>query len=151
MECGGRTAPTTWRGRPSRFLPIHVADQERPMKIPTFLRGVLGFLPRALIKVIPTDTQKIVAVLLTLPIASDTRDNILSLANDSLSSKQKADLVVSKALPALVSLIADKGMAVPAGDLEDIARELVQTLYNQVASPRAALLARVLLPLFGVE
>jgi hypothetical protein len=120
------------------------------MKIPTFLRGVLGFLPRALVKVVPTDSQKIVAVLLTLPIASAVRDNILSLANDSLSGKQKADLVVAKALPALVGLIANKGMAVPAGDLEDIARELVQTLYNQVASPRAALLARVLLPLFGV-
>jgi hypothetical protein len=122
------------------------------MKVPTFLRGLLGsVLPKALIKVVPTDTQKIVAVLLTLPIASAARDNILSLANDSLSGKQKADLVVAKALPALVCLITDKGMAVPAGDLEDIARELVQTLYNQVASPRAALLARVLLPLFGVE
>ncbi|RZL99283.1 MAG: hypothetical protein EOP68_24330 [Sphingomonas sp.] len=122
------------------------------MRVKSFLRGLLGsVLPKALIKVTPTDTQKIVAVLLTLPIASDARDNILSLANDSLSGKQKADLVVSKALPALVSLIADKGMEVPAGDVEDIARELVQTLYNQVASPRAELLARVLLPLFGVE
>ena len=122
------------------------------MRIKSFLRGLLGsVLPKALIKVTPTDTQKIVAVLLTLPIASDARDNILSLANDSLSGKQKADLVVAKALPALIDLVAEKGVAVPAGDLEDIARELVQTLYNQVASPRAALLARVLLPLFGVE
>ncbi|WP_137898360.1 hypothetical protein [Sphingomonas sp. 2SG] len=121
------------------------------MKIPTFLRGVLGFLPRALIKVVPTDTQKIVAVLLTLPIASDASDNILALANDSLSGRQKADIVIGKALPALVGLIADKGMVVPDGDVEDIARELVQTLYNQVASPRAALLARALLPLFGVK
>jgi hypothetical protein len=122
------------------------------MRVKSFLRGLLGnVLPKALIKVAPTDTQKIVAVLLTMPIASDARDNILSLANDSFSGKQKADIVVSKALPALVDLIAEKGIAVPAGDAEDIARELVQTLYNQVASPRAALLARVLLPLFGVK
>lgn len=53
-------------------------------------------------------------------------------------------------LPALVELIGGKGMTMPAGDVEDIAREFVQAVYNQVASPRAKLVARILLALFKV-
>lgn len=122
------------------------------MRVKSFLRGLLGsVLPRALVKVVPTDTQKFVAVLLTMPIAATTGDRILSLANDSHSGQQKFDIVLGSALPALVELIAERGTKLPASDVEDIAREFVQAVYNQVASPRAALLARVLLPLFGVE
>jgi hypothetical protein len=120
------------------------------MKLPKLLRGLLGsVLPKAMIKATPTDTQKLVTVLLTLPIAGATRDNILSLANDSHSGQQKFDIVLGHALPALVELIAGKGMDVPMSDVEDIAREFVQAVYNKVASPRATLVARVVLALFN--
>lgn len=116
----------------------------------TLKQLVAKVLPAAAIKVAPTDTQKLVAVLLTLPIAGTTADNILSLANDSHSGQQKFDIVLGRALPALVELIAGKGEDVPASDVEDIAREFVQAVYNKVASPKASLIARLLLTLFGV-
>lgn len=121
------------------------------MKIATFLRGLLGNVrPKAMIKAAPTDTQKLVAVLLKLPVASEARDNILSLASDSLSGQQKFEIVLSRALPALATLIGGKGLEVSAGDVEDIAREFVQAVYNQVASPRATLVARAVLALLDV-
>lgn len=121
------------------------------MSVPSFFKRLIAKArPAAPIKVAPTDTQKLVAVLLTLPIAADARDAILSLVGDSYSGRQKADIVVGKTLPALAELIAARGMQLPASDIEDLARELVQTLYNQIASPRATLVARLLLTLFGV-
>jgi hypothetical protein len=121
------------------------------MRIKSFLRRLVGGgASTAVIKVVPTETQKVVAVLLTLPIAEVARDAILSLAHDSHSGQQKFGIVLSLVLPGLVDLIGGKGMTVPAGDVEDIAREFVQAVYNQVASPRAKLVARILLALFKV-
>jgi hypothetical protein len=99
----------------------------------------------------PTDTQKVVAILLGLPIATDTQDRILSLENDSLSDPQKFEIVVGHAILDLIALAAGRGLEAAPHDVEDIAREFVQAVYNVTASPRAPAMAHALLKLLGAR
>lgn len=104
-----------------------------------------------LVEIMLTETQEAIALLMTLPIAKTVRDNILTIANDSLSGQQKFDVVLGRTIPALIALTRGKGLETAAGDIEDIARGLVQAIYNDVASARAATIARKILALFGVR
>lgn len=103
------------------------------------------------VEIMLTETQEAVALLMTLPIAKTVRDNILTISNDSLSGQQKFDVVLGRTIPALIALMKGKGLETAAGDIEDIARGLVQAIYNDVASARAGTVARKILTLFEVR
>jgi len=106
---------------------------------------------KEVVEIMLSETQEAIALLMTLPIAKTVRDNILTIANDSLSGQQKFDVVLGRTIPALIALTKGKGLETTAGDIEDIARGLVQAIYNDVASTRAGTIARKILALFGVR
>lgn len=103
------------------------------------------------VEIVLTETQEVIALLMTLPIAKTVRANILTIANDSLSGQQKFDVVLGRTIPSLIALTKGRGFETAAGDIEDIARGLVQAIYNDVASARAYTIARRILALFGVR
>ena len=122
------------------------------MKLPKFIKKLFGSSAvQEIVDVVITEAHEAVALLMTLPIAKAVRDDILTIANDSLSGQQKFDVVLDRTLPALISLLKDKGLAVAVGEVEDIARAFVQAVYNETASTRAGSIARKILALFGIR
>ena len=122
------------------------------MKLPKLIAKLIGSkAAQEVVAVVVADTTKVVALLMTMPIAHVVRDDIRTIANGSYSGQQKFDIVLGNTLPVLIDLLTGKGFNVAPGDIEDIARAFVQAIYNDTMSTRAGSIARQILALFGIR
>lgn len=106
---------------------------------------------KAVKQFVMTEVQKAVTVLKTLPIAATIAADIAALKDARLTSAEKFEHVVANTVPALIALATTKGaIGVVIADAESVARELVQSIYNDTASTKAGTFAQLILKLFGV-
>lgn len=97
-----------------------------------------------------TETQKAVAALKTTTIGASVADSINALKNEQLSGTEKFERVVAFTLPLIATFVAGDGK--PAlKDVEDVGRALVQEIYNDVVSSKAATIATIILRLLGLK
>ncbi|EZP57269.1 hypothetical protein [Sphingomonas sp. RIT328] len=120
------------------------------IKFPAFIAKLFRSSPaQEVADIVITEAQQVIALLMALPIAAVVRDDIRTIANDSLSGQQKFDVVLGRTLPVLLDLLTAKGLNVAAKDIEDIGRGFVQAVYNEFASTRAGTIAKLILKLFN--
>ncbi|UAK25510.1 hypothetical protein [Sphingomonas nostoxanthinifaciens] len=81
-----------------------------------------------------SETQKVVATLKTTSIGATVTADITALKDSTLTGAEKYEQVVANTAPLVLSYVTGGGLASLASDAADVARELVQSLYNDVAS-----------------
>jgi len=98
-----------------------------------------------------TEAQKAVAALSKTTIGATVAADIASLTNSSLSGAEKFAQVVGNTAPLLASFLTQGGVATAVADAEDVARQLVQSLYNDLQSTKAGSVAKSILALLGIK
>lgn len=99
-----------------------------------------------------TEAQKAVAALKTTPIGAIVASDIAALKNARLTGAQKFELVVTNTMPKVVALVSTPGaVAIEIADVESVTRELVQSIFNDAASSKAATIAQLILTLLGIK
>ncbi len=99
-----------------------------------------------------SEVQKAVAVLKATSIGTVVANDISALMNANMSGEQKFASVLASTTPLIVSFLSGKGVAqIALTQVEDIARELIQSMYNDTKSSTAGGLAAQVLALFGVK
>ncbi|UAK24170.1 Pam3-gp28 family putative phage holin [Sphingomonas nostoxanthinifaciens] len=81
-----------------------------------------------------SETQKVVATLKATSIGATVTADIKALKDSTLTGAEKFEQVVTNTAPLVLSYVTGGGLASLASDAADVARELVQSLYNDVAS-----------------
>lgn len=97
-----------------------------------------------------TEAGKAVAILKTTPIGKVVADDIAAIGNKRLSGSQKFEAVVATTAPLILNYVTGGGMKAVAGDAEDLARNLVQSIYNDLQSKTAKKVASFILKMIGV-
>lgn len=123
------------------------------MSIGSFFRKLLGSpAAHAAEEFVLTEVQKAVAVLKTTKLGAVVAADIQTVASRNISGAQKFEQVVTNTVPLIVTFLADNGaIKVAVQEVSDIARELVQSTYNDTKSTAAGTLATLILSLFGVK
>ena len=94
-------------------------------------------------------TQKAVAALKTTSVGSVVAAEIKTLSSATLSGEEKFAQALATALPLIQQFLTSKGAAAVAiDDVEDIGRELVQSLYNDLLSTSTSKVVSFILSLF---
>lgn len=97
-----------------------------------------------------TEAGKAVAILKTTDIGKAVAADIAAISNKRLSGSQKFEKVVANTAPLLVKYITGGGFAAVEADVIDIARNLVQSVYNDFKSSTAPGLAKAILKIVGI-
>lgn len=98
-----------------------------------------------------TDAQKAVAALKQTEIGSVVAKDIQALSSSTLSGAEKFDAVLKNTVPLVLGLLADGGMKKAETEVTDIARELVQSIFNTVASKKADTIGSLILKVLGLK
>lgn len=100
--------------------------------------------------IVLSDTQHAVALIKAkTDVGKTIAADIAAVKNDSLSALEKFEEVVKTTIPEVERLLAPGGVAEAVADVESIARELVQSVFNDVASTHAGTVAASLIQLVG--
>ena len=120
------------------------------MSVKSFIAKIFhGSTGAAVGEVTLTEVQHAVAALKETDIGSAVAADIHALTNASLTGAQKREQVVANTIPLIVTYATGGGISAVANDVEDIARELVQSTFNDVASTKAGAFATALLALLA--
>lgn len=118
------------------------------MSIKSFFAGLLGSsIATAAAAFVATDVQKAVAALKKTEVGAAVARAIKTVENDKISGTEKAARVVGEAVPLIVDLLSGGGVRVVVDQVEDIARELVQSIYNDTKSKTAGSIAAAIIKL----
>lgn len=98
-----------------------------------------------------TEAQKAVAALKNTLIGSTVAKDIKALSSSTMSGQQKFEAVLTNTLPLITELLSDGGVKRTTKEVEDIGRALVQSVFNDVASSKAAGVASAILKLLGLK
>lgn len=98
-----------------------------------------------------TEAQKAVAALKNTLIGSTVAKDIKALSSSTMSGQQKFEAVLTNTLPLITELLSDGGVKKTTKEVEDIGRALVQSVFNDVASSKAAGVASAILKLLGLK
>ena len=123
------------------------------MSIGSFFKKLFGSKAGQSVKAFAmTEVQKAVAALKTTSIGAIVAADIASLKDARLTSAQKFETVVANTLPKIVELATTPGaVKVELSDVESVARELVQSVFNDTASTKAGSIATLILTLLGFK
>lgn len=97
-----------------------------------------------------SEAGKAVAVLKQTSIGSIVAKDIAAMQDKNLSGAQKFAAVVATTAPLVLKYAASGGLVAVLADVEDIARSLVQSVYNDTKSTTAGKVAAAILKRFGV-
>lgn len=98
-----------------------------------------------------TEAQKAVAALKTTTIGAAVAADIKTIGSKDLSGEEKFAQVLANTTPAIAAFVSGGGVKAAAKDVEDIARALVQSIFNDVASTKAGSIATTILKLLGIK
>ncbi|HEX8418964.1 MAG TPA: hypothetical protein VF638_03015 [Sphingomonas sp.] len=98
-----------------------------------------------------SEAQKAVAALKQTTVGQAVAANIKTIESTSMTGSEKFAKVVADTAPLIVDLANGAGRKVILKDVEDIARQLVQDVFNDVMSKNAGGVARLILSLFGLR
>lgn len=98
-----------------------------------------------------TETQKAVAALKQTAIGATVAADIKALTDHNLTGTQKFETVVATTAPLIVGLLGDGGVKKAVADVEDLARALVQEIYNDALSTKAGSVANSILKLLHLK
>lgn len=98
-----------------------------------------------------TDAQKAVAALKQTEIGAIVAKDIKALSSSTMTGAEKFETVVTTTLPLVVGLLAEGGLKKAETEVADIARELVQSIFNQVASKKAETVGSLILKVLGIK
>lgn len=99
---------------------------------------------------IETEADKVVAALKQTEIGDAVADSIRAIKNADLSGQDKFAAVVSEMGPVVLDYVISGGIPAVLDDVEDIARQLVQSVYNDVMSTGFGKLLKDLKALLGL-
>jgi hypothetical protein len=122
------------------------------MNIGKILKSIFGSsAAQAVATFAVTEVQKAVAGLKTTAIGAAVAADIDALVDSRLSGSEKFERVVANTLPLIVTFVTTPGNAPTAiEEVESVARELVQSIYNDTRSTRAAGIATIILRILGI-
>ena len=83
---------------------------------------------------IDTEADKVVAALKQTEIGDAVADSIRAIKDANLSGQEKFAAVVGEIGPVVLDYVISGGIPAVLDDVEDIARQLVQSVYNDVMS-----------------
>ena len=98
-----------------------------------------------------TDAQKAVAALKQTSIGGAVAADIEALSSSTMSGAEKFEAVVKNTLPLIVGFLGDNGLKKGVDEVGDISRELVQSVFNTVASKKAETVGSLILKLLGLK
>lgn len=96
------------------------------------------------------EADKAVALLKQTEIGDAVADSIKAISSAELSGREKFEVVVSEIGPQIVSYMIRGGVPAVVSDVEDVARQLVQSVYNDVMSTKAGSIIKAILKVFGL-
>lgn len=108
------------------FFPIHVLTDEQVKTLKAAGHQLEEF---AL-----SEGQKAVALLKKSDVGQTVAAEIHALADSTLSGPEKFEKVLAGALPLVAKFVAGGGVEVAIEEAEDLGRELVQSVYDDVKS-----------------
>lgn len=97
-----------------------------------------------------TEVQKAIAALSKTTIGISVAADIKSLTSSTLTGAQKFEQVVANSTPLIASFLVTGGVATAVQDVEDVARGLVQSIFNDTISTKAGSIAASILKLLGL-
>lgn len=97
-----------------------------------------------------SEADKVVAALKTTHIGSAIAADIAAVSNKKLSGSQKFAAVLANTIPLVVTYATGGGIKAAADDVSDIARALVQSVFNDTKSTGAGKIVGDFLKLFGL-
>jgi len=97
-----------------------------------------------------SEAGKAVAVLKQTSIGSIVAKDIAAMQDKNLSGAQKFSTVVANTAPLVLKYATAGGLVAVLADVEDIARSLVQSVYNDTKSTTAGRVAAAVLKRFGI-
>lgn len=95
-----------------------------------------------------SEVQKAVGVLKTTSIGATVVADIAAAKDTQLSGAQKFEQVFANTVPLVLKYVTGGGVEAVEADVADIARELVQSTYNDVLATKAGSIATAILDLF---
>ena len=98
-----------------------------------------------------SEADKVVAALKATDIGKAVADDIKTFSTHNLSGAEKFAAVLGNTIPLVLRYAASGGIAAVAKDAEDIARALVQQVFNDTKSTTAGAFASQLLKLLGIK
>lgn len=97
-----------------------------------------------------SEAGKAVAYLKTTEIGKAVAADIDAINNRKLSGSQKFEKVVANTAPLIVKYVTGGGLAAVEADVLDLARGVVQSVYNDLKSKTAPNLGRAILKMVGL-
>jgi hypothetical protein len=96
-----------------------------------------------------TEADKAVIALKSTDIGATVAADIASVKDNALTGSQKFEAVLANTLPLVLKYVTGGGLSAVVTDVEDIARSLVQSVFNDTASTKAGKVAADILGLFS--
>lgn len=96
-----------------------------------------------------TEMQKAINALKKTEVGAAVAADIRALTSSALTGPQKFEQVVANTLPLVAALATKGGTDVAVNEAEDLARALVQDVFNEIASTRAFSIASLVLRALG--
>lgn len=122
------------------FLGIHIMTSKRLQAI----KDATGAF-------VATEADQVVTALKQTAIGVAVAADIAAIKNAKLSGTEKFASVLASTIPVVLNYAVGGGIAAAAKDVEDIARALVQSVYNDVASTSVGKLVGQFLKLLGIK
>lgn len=97
-----------------------------------------------------TEAQKAVAALSQTTIGATVAADIAALTSSTLTGAQKFEQVVASTSPLIAQFLTTGGVATAVTEVEDLARALVQQVFNDTLSSKAGAVAQAVLKLLGL-
>lgn len=96
------------------------------------------------------EADKVVAALKNTEIGDAVADSIVAISDANLSGAEKFSKVVGEIAPLVLNYVNRGGVNAVIEDVEDLARQLVQSTYNDVMSTGFGKIVRALRDLLGL-
>lgn len=97
-----------------------------------------------------TEVQKAVTALSKTAIGATVAADIKALTSSTLTGAQKFEEVVGNTMPLIADVLSNGGTKTYVTEVEDVARALVQQIFNDTVSTKAVSIARSILKLLGL-
>ena len=98
-----------------------------------------------------TEAQKAVAALKQTTIGATVAADVKAISDKALSGTEKFEAVVANTMPLIANFLTSGGRKTAIAEVEDVARALVQDVFNDTLSTKAASIASVILKLLGIK
>lgn len=125
-----------------KIFGIHILTSKQVKAIKTGVDEAGNFLS--------LESDRVVAALKQTSLGTVVANVISAVDNDDLSGSQKFEKVLSAVGPEVLNYIQRGGVPALIDDVEDIARQLVQSVYNDFKSTGFGKIVKQLLKLLGL-